>query len=299
MVPAHEDPAIHALLAGGPALQVAWLRRRSLPAAVLLPLLNACAQRCFFCAGPGTTMVPEREVTSWATIDAQLCPPPGVSRLLVGGNEPTLHPRFANALQLARDRGFGHVDLMTNGATLITGARAWAALGLREVVVPLYGTRAAEHDPVAGSPCFDAVMSGLRAAQAADIRVWVHTLATRETLPRLGELAAFARAEFGTRLGLGLLRPKPVFDWSRHAVSLGQLRRALVHLDVDLLAAPLCLAWGQGDDLVPGPSSPASERSPLATIYFLTQRRRYLPACDGCPSRANCAGVVDAYATSP
>ncbi|MBM4365523.1 MAG: radical SAM protein [Deltaproteobacteria bacterium] len=295
MVPAHEDPAVHALLAGGPAFQVAWLRDRALPPAVLLPLLNACAQRCFFCAGPGTVSVPEREVTSWSTIDAQLRPPPGVSRLLVGGNEPALHPSFADALQLSRERGFSHVDLMTNGTTLVTGARAWSRLGLREVVVPLYGTRAAEHDAVAGLPCFEAVIAGLRAAHAVGIRVWVHTLAMRETLPRLGELAAFTEAEFGTRLGLGLLRPKPVFDWSRHAVSLGQLRRALVDLDVDLLAAPLCLAWGQGDDLVPGPSRPASERSPLATIYFLTQRRCYLPACEGCPSRANCGGVVGAY----
>ncbi len=298
-MPTHEDPAVHAFLAGGPEFQVAWLRERSLPPAVLLPILNACAQRCFFCAGPGTISVAERDVTTWANIDAQLHPPPGVSRLLVGGNEPTLHPRFDDALRLAGDRGFESIDLMTNGATLASRARGWAARGVREVVVPLYGTTAAEHDAIAGVACFDQVIAGIDEAHDAGIRVSVHTLAMSDTLSRLEALATYTRKHFGTRLGLGLLRPKPVFDWSRHAVSFAGLRSTLVGLDVELLATPLCLAWGEGDDVVPGPSHVTTDRSPLATIYFLTQRRRYLPACDGCPSRTSCAGVVDAYPTSP
>ncbi len=298
MVPTHEDPAVHAFLAGGPDFQVEWLRARGLPAAVLLPLLNACAQRCFFCAGPGTITVAARDVTPWDRIDAHLRPPPAVSRLLVGGNEPTLHPRFDDALRLARERGFEHIDLMTNGASLSVRARVWATLGVQEVVVPLYGITAAEHDAIAGVACFEQVVAGLHEAHDAGMRVSIHTLAMRDTLPRLEALAAYTREQFGTRLGLGLLRPKPMFDWSRHAVSFGQIRSTLAGVDVELLAAPLCLAWGQGDEVLPGPSNAPSDRSPLATIYFLTQRRRYLPACDVCPSRAACAGVVAGYPTS-
>ncbi len=300
VVPSHEDPAVHAFLAGTPAYQVAWLGDRGLPAAVLLPLVNACGQRCFFCAGPGTVSVPPGDVTRWAQVEAHLdARPAGVTRLLVGGNEPTLHPHFDDALLRAVDAGFERVDLMTNGATLGDHAARWAAAGVREVVVPLYGTRAAEHDAAAGVACFDAVNAGLHAAHRAGITVRVHTLLTREVLPQLGELSAFVTGSFGTPLAAALLRPKPVFQWAAHAPSLGEIRRALAGLDVDLLVAPLCLGWGQGDGLLPGAGRAGPPAALLATLYFSTQARTYASPCGACPARSACPGVVSAYATSP
>lgn len=300
MVPSHEDPAVHAFLAGSPAFQASWLHDRGLPPAVLLPLVNACGQRCFFCAGPGTVSVAPADVTPWASVTEHLdARPSDVSRLLVGGNEPTLHPRFDDALQRARHVGFQRVDLMTNGATLAAHARRWATLGLHEVVVPLYGTRAEEHDPVAGVPCFDAVLRGLVAAREAGIHVAVHTLALRGALDRLAALADFVAARFGSRLAVGLPRPKPVYDWSRHAPSLGELRRAVQGVDVDLLVAPLCLRWGEGNGLLPGRPGRLDQPSLLATLYFSTQARVYGAACAACPARVTCPGVVAAYATSP
>ena len=87
MPPEHEDATLHAFLRGDPGVQLAWLQARGLPAATLLALHNACAQRCFFCAGPGTVSVPEAERTPRSAALAHLqARPAGVRRLMIGGN---------------------------------------------------------------------------------------------------------------------------------------------------------------------------------------------------------------------
>ena len=49
------------------------------------------------------------------------------------------------------------------------------------------------------------------------IRLRLHTLLLRETLPLLPQFSAWVRARFGERLSVGLLRPKPLFDWASSA----------------------------------------------------------------------------------
>jgi pyruvate-formate lyase-activating enzyme len=304
MRPDHEDPALHALLRADPAGQAAWLAERGLPPAVLLPLVNACAQRCFFCAGPGTTDLPDAARTPEAVALAHLAArPPGVVRLLVGGNEPTLHPAFARVLGEARAAGYTRVDLMTNGATLRGNAAAWAAAGLAEVVVPLYAVDAATHDAICGVRCHDTVLAGLDEAVAAGVRVRPHTLLLRSTLAELPALARAVRLRFGERLAVGLLRAKPGFDWNAAAPSFGEIRAALARVPPEdhplLLVAPPCLGWGAGrEGVVPGPErvpAVAEEAALLATLYFSSQARGFLAACAGCGARAACPGVVTAY----
>ncbi|MDP2314668.1 MAG: radical SAM protein [Pseudomonadota bacterium] len=304
MHPAHEDADLHTFLGAGPVVQAAWLAARDLPPATLLPLLNACAQRCFFCAGPGTTDLPDAARTPDGAIRAHLAArPPGVDRLLVGGNEPTLHPAFEAVLGSARALGYPRVDLMTNGATLRGNAARWAAAGLREVVVPLYALDAATHDAICGVPCHDAVVAGLDEAHAAGIRVRLHTLLLRRTLADLPALATWVHARYGERLAVGLLREKPVFDWATAAPTLGAIRAALAAVPAAdrplLLQAPRCLEWSADHD---GIAPTDTRRDPdviapalLATLYFSSQARSFPTACAGCVERDRCPGVVTAY----
>ncbi|GDX79180.1 hypothetical protein LBMAG42_09910 [Deltaproteobacteria bacterium] len=288
MPPAHEDAAIHAFLRGNPSEQLAWLRARGLPAATLLALHNPCAQRCFFCAGPGTVSVPEAERTSRNAAFAQLqARPPGVTRLMIGGNEPTLHPDFAVLLQAARPAGFTTLELMTNGADLGVHAATWAGLGVTEVIVPLYAASAPLHDGVCGAVCFDRVVSGLDAAFAAGIRVSIHTLLLRRTLGELPALAAFVHQRWGTRLGVALLRDKGSFDFAGEAPAFADARQAVNAVPEPLrpfgIGTPRCL------------DAAVVEAPLVAELYFRSQVRSYGPGCFGCRLREGCGGVVDAY----
>jgi pyruvate-formate lyase-activating enzyme len=297
VIPSHEDPEVHTFLRADPAAQVAWLRARGLPDAVLLPMLNACAQRCVFCAGPGTSDLPASANSPAEAARRHLqARPHDVTRLLIGGNEPTLHPAFEEMLLAARVAGYTRIDLLTNGVTLTTNAAAWAALGLHEVVVPLYADDATTHDAIAGVTCFVRVLEGLDAAVAAGVRVRVHTLALRPTLPRLPALADLVAHRYGDRLHVGLLREKPGSPWSALAVPLGHVRGALRGLDVGLVGAPACLRWGDGDGVAPSAHSVAADAPALlAELYFRTQARGYAAPCRDCSARAACPGVVAAY----
>jgi MoaA/NifB/PqqE/SkfB family radical SAM enzyme len=293
VAPPHEDPELHRFLVSAPPDQAQWLAAHGLPPATLLALTNACAQRCFFCAGPGTTAVSPGDVTGEEHIRAQIAArPPGVERLLIGGNEPTLHPNFEAAMQWAEEAGYSRIDLMTNGATLGRNAERWRAAGIAEVVVPLYGSDAATHDAVAGAACFHGVVTGLDAAFAAGISVRVHTLLLRRTLPRLPGLARWVRERWGRRLFAGLLRDKSRFDWSAEAPSLDEIRRVLTGIAAGerpgLILGPRCVVADHADEMEEPPL--------LARLYFATQAREYPEDCTGCGDRERCAGVVAAYA---
>ena len=95
--------------------------------------------------------------------------PADVDRLLVGGNEPTLHPDFDRSMALAHELGFRRIELMTSGLQLARPERlaAWVGWGLDAVAVPIYAGRAGPHDAVCGTVCFDKLVDGLDAAHAA------------------------------------------------------------------------------------------------------------------------------------
>ncbi len=268
-------------------MQRGWLLARGFPPATLLALHNACAQACFFCAGPGTTGVPDH---ARSTVEAGLAQlrarPDGVTRLLVGGNEPTLHPGFPSLLAAAREAGFERVDLMTNGEGLARHAEEWARLGVAEVVVPLYSAEAAVHDAIVGVQAWGEVVAGLDAAAAAGISVRVHTLLLVENLDGIGALASWVRSRWGSRLGVALLRNKGSFDFGRSAPSFTAMITALRAIPVPDrplgIGTPACLPTHR--------DKPAL----VAELYFLTQQRRRGRGCVGCAA-ADCAGPVSGY----
>jgi pyruvate-formate lyase-activating enzyme len=278
---------VHHFLRGTPLEQLSWLRERGYPDATLLALHNACAQACFFCAGPGTTGVPDAERTPVAAALAQLrARPQGVTTLLVGGNEPTLHPDFDRLLAEVPAAGFRRVELMTNGARLAGHSEGWARLGLAEVVVPLYSAEAGVHDAVVGAPSWGVVTAGLDAARAAGVSVRVHTLLLRQNLDGLEALARLVRERWGSRLGVALLRDKGSFGFVASAPALPDLVSTLARIPPALrpvgIGTPACIPTA--------PEPPAL----VAELYFRTQARRRGTGCARCADAA-CTGLVSGY----
>ena len=257
------------------------------PAGVLI-LENACESLCFFCANPGTRDVPAERRTSWQSILAHLAGRlAGVERLLIGGNDPVLHPDFGRLLEAAAAAGYRRIEVMTSGVSLGNAPlEAWRALGVETFTVPLYSVNAATHDAICGVTCFDKTVQGLMLASLAGIKIEVHSVVMRRTLPGLAELASWVAAHFGGPLALAPLRDKSdVFDYDREAVPLTELLTTLeswpAQAPVALLGMPSCIAPQR-----------ARGGASIMQIYFSTQRRGYADVCEPCSSRAGCPGVV-------
>lgn len=284
----HEDAATLAVLKAAASEQPGLLIELGLEPAVVLILDNACESQCFFCANPGTRHVPAERRTSWQSILTHLAGrPAGFERLLIGGNDPVLHPDFGRLLEAAAGAGFRQLEVMTSGVSLGEAPLdAWRALGLDTFAVPLYSVDAATHDAICGVACFEKTLRGLELAARAGIQIEVHTVVMRRTLPGLAELATWVAERWGGRLALAPLRDKAdVFDYDREAVPLAELEAALQAFPesapISLLGMPSCVAANR-----------ARGGAAIMRIYFSTQRRGFAEACDVCGLRAACPGVV-------
>ena len=232
--------------------------------------------------------MPAAELTPRARALSQLANRPrAVSRLLIGGNEPTLHPDFPELLASVRPAGFRTVDLMTNGYGLTAHAREYAAAGVSEVVVPLYAAVADLHDEVCGATTYEVVVAGLDAAASAGISVRVHTLLLRRNLDALGSLAEMIATRWHSRLGVALLRDKGTFDFAGEAPRFEAAAAAVAGI------APAFRPYGIGTPAC----LPTVEADPplVAELYFRSQTRAKGPACRGCAVDDRCGGPVIAY----
>lgn len=284
-VPIHEDAAVHELLGASPARQAALLQAWGLPSGAILLLVNACESRCFFCAGPGTSDLPAGAATPRDRIEtffAEL--PPERPRLVIGGNDPWLHPDLELAVERAAEAGFRVVQLMTSGLSLEEGRlRRLRARGLRELVVPIYAASAAVHDAIVGRPAFARLVAGLDLAVGLGLRVHLHSLALRRNQGELAALAALCQERWGSRLAVAPLREKERFAFDREALPLDELAALLGPLPVARLGLPACVA----------PHLPVSDALAVE-LYFRTQRRGFGPGCAACRDRPGCLGVVEA-----
>lgn len=284
-----EDAEVRAFLVADVASQARQMAAWGVAPAVLLILTNACENRCFFCANAGTTAVAPERFTPWQDIEARLrARPHGVTRLFIGGNEPMLHPRFADALDFAKSQGFTSIELMTSGMQLADASARSRLLdaGLSDVAVPIYADRASLHDAICQTTCWDRLTEGLDAVHAAGVRVWVHTLALRRNRDVLPGLATLVADRWGTALAIAPLREKVgLFGWRDEALSLAEMGPLCASLpqDVTLVGWPSCLDRGRRR----GSAS-------VMDLYFRTQLRTYAPTCDACVDRPSCPGVVDA-----
>jgi MoaA/NifB/PqqE/SkfB family radical SAM enzyme len=285
---AHEERRVLELITAPLGAQLRTLAEWGLPRAGLLLLMNACENRCFFCANEGVLSPPPSAITQWSAVRPWL-EQNRVERaetLCVVGTEPALHADFDRALSLAQDVGFRELEVMTSGLQLaVPGAAArWAERGVRRVCVPLYASEPALHDAVVGRPAaFERTLRGLEGAARVGIEVRVHTLALRRTEAALPALARFVRDTFSTRLSIAPVRPKEaVFDYPREAEAFDAFERALAPIeDVGLVGFPLCVA----------PDRPRDAALTMQ-LYFRGQATSFAPECAKCSVQSTCPGIA-------
>ena len=267
------------------------MSRWGLRPAGLLIMMSPCLGRCFFCAQPAVTNPPRSEWTGWTRVASLLeeNPQVGLTRLCIGGTEPTTHPDFYRALQLANDHGFTEIELMTSGVPLAEPGEAqrWRKAGIQTIATPIYSADAAVHDAVTGMACHATLLRGLDAAKQAGIEVRLHTLALTETLAGLEALAALVQERWQHPLTLAPARPKDaVWSYAQQAPSLTAVAQALGAIEpgaIQLTGWPDCLA-----------PSHARGAAQVIDLYFRGQTRDYAETCIQCSGQPQCPGVVSA-----
>ncbi len=201
-------------------------------------LTRVCNQRCLFCldrgAQNGSSLSIDSLKRSLARGRKQ-----GLTRVVLSGGEPTLHPAFLEIVRTACSLGYTHVQTITNGRRFCYPAFLDGAVeaGLREVTFSLHGNTPALHDRLTRVPgSFVQLVAGLRRALATrGLIVSVDVVINRLNLPVLREILDFC-------VGLGvrefdLLALVPFGDAWRHKEELfcdfsdpenrARLRRAL------------------------------------------------------------------------
>ena len=263
---------------------------------------DLCDERCGFCSSPRTgyadgsaappdDLVRDR-IRRWAAEGHRL--------LQFVDREPTLNPRLASYVALAREAGFTHVRLNTNGVRLRDGALLdeYVAAGLTEVCFSLHAPTAEESDRITGrAGGFEPKLEAIAQALARPLRVVVNMVVTVENfhlMPGVGELLA-ARFGRGPRLPeLSLSFVGPLGDAAGSHV-LPRYEQSRPYLEETLARFPFAEVH---PDFAPPPctvSPSLRERVAPRPVTAPATGRTYLERCDGCRMRDRCGGIWTAY----
>lgn len=163
-------------------------------------LTRYCNQRCLFCL--------DRYAQTGGVLDLAFVRRDlargrkrGLTRVVLSGGEPTVHPDFIKIVGMARELGYRHIQTITNGRRMCyPGFLSEAvAAGLGEVTFSLHGNTPALHDRLTQVPgSFVQAVAALRAALKTGIIVSVDVVINRLNLPILRE-----HLDFCIGLGVG------------------------------------------------------------------------------------------------
>ncbi|MEL6200766.1 MAG: GTP 3',8-cyclase MoaA [Pseudomonadota bacterium] len=147
---------------------------------------DRCDFRCTYCMSENMTFLPKRDLLSLEELD-RLCSvfvEKGVKRLRLTGGEPLVRKNITELFKsLSRHLKTGALDeltLTTNGSQLAKHAETLARHGVKRINVSLDTLNAKKFADVTRWGNLDRVKEGIRAAQAAGIRVKINAVALKE-----------------------------------------------------------------------------------------------------------------------
>ncbi len=197
----------------------------------VLPITDACNLECNYCfaaSGPAQTHRSLDEVE--AMLRGALTEAGGPTPLQLSGGEPTIHPDILAIVRRARDLGYGHIEVNTNG--ILVANRPSFAQSLREAgATSLYlqfdGTTDETYQATRGAPLLDVKIRAIEAARGAGLTViLVPTVVPGVNDHELGGILRFAIKNRDVVRGVNI---QPVRHLGRFAADSG-------HLSLDRLA---------------------------------------------------------------
>ena len=284
-----------------------------------LHLSYRCPNRCRFCSEAERMGAFRGYPVSWGRVATVLRrhAERGVRVLHLTGGEPTVHPRFLDALQMAHKLGM-RTSVSTNGAMLSREEFAQRAIALLDDgMFSLHGPTAEVHERMTMRPgSFDQVVTAIRLAQQLKpvFEVHVNIVVTKLNVEALGETVSLAGELGASLIVVSNVSPegRGRDNYAELAVRLEELARVLPTLParapaaiVRFFALPLCLLGEHAmlsNDLYWDPRVTVEWQSqPGKVVYgdvysWRPQRKRvHVTECTGCLQRNVCMGVFEEY----
>lgn len=162
------------------------------PTVFTLEITPRCQHRCLGCGNVFAHSGQELDAASWAAILDKLRP--DLRALRITGGEPTLHRQFESLIRVVDSLGVPFV-LFSNGhwaAPRATIQILENCSHLRGVLISLHGADAAGYRRFTGIDAFAAVITNIRLAAGAGLRIATNTLLLTTTFERIEVITQLA-----------------------------------------------------------------------------------------------------------
>lgn len=173
---------------------------RSSTMLALIDLTNRCNQHCPICfanaAVAGYLYEPTMEqlVAMMKLLRSEVPPCPAIQ---FAGGEPTMRENFVEIVRKARELGFSHIQVATNGIAMAKSVEFCHALkvaGLHTVYLQFDGVTDAPYEKLRGTPALKTKLQAIDNCWAGEIKsvVLVPTLARGVNDDQIGDIMRFA-----------------------------------------------------------------------------------------------------------
>lgn len=199
-----------------------------------LSITKACAMRCRYCrpATLGHTRDPDQLTPAQLeTLVRHLVERHGLHKVRLTGGDPTSRPELVEIIQrIAAIPGIRDLAMTTNGLTLASRAKDYAAAGLRRLNISLDTLDPARFTEVTGIDALDRVLEGISAAQTAGLGpIKLNTVVLKDANEHhLIDLIRFAIDRGVEPRFIELMPMGPLADqWTQNYVSAARMRANL------------------------------------------------------------------------
>jgi hypothetical protein len=192
------------------------------PCLAVIDITNRCNFKCPVCfaevKGEGSHYFLEMEVVV-KMLKALLSRPVPCRSVQFSGGEPTLHPDFPKILRAARDLGFTHLQVATNGSRFVDPdyAKLCEESGLHTLYLQFDGMNDDVYLKMRGQRLLDKKIAAVRSIEQTNMRlVLVPTIMSSVNVDQLGPIFQFALEHNKFITGISI---QPAADVGRIAVS--------------------------------------------------------------------------------
>jgi uncharacterized radical SAM superfamily Fe-S cluster-containing enzyme len=168
------------------------------PCLAVIDITNQCNFKCPVCfaeaTGDASHYFLEMEVVT-KMLKALLNRPVPCRSVQFSGGEPTIHPDFPKILSTARDLGFTHIQVATNGSKFVDPAYAKLCeeSGLHTLYLQFDGMTDEVYLKMRGQRLLDKKIAAVRAVEQTNMRiVLVPTIMSSVNVDQLGPIFQFA-----------------------------------------------------------------------------------------------------------